>query len=97
MMEYPPPPFPRAPQEKIRPIDKKLHYQVEKLLAAAQAAAGANGAAGAQAAPAAEGGAGAGGDDPLKYAPRPDALVPKVQLQGENRGTGGWQELGECG
>ena len=66
------------PQEKIRPIDKKLHYQVEKLLAAAQAA----GTAGAQAAPAAEGAAGAAAEDPLRYGPRPDALVAKVQLPG---------------
>ena len=65
-------------QEKIRPIDKKLHYQVEKLLAAAQAA----GTAGAQVAPAAEGAAAAAAEDPLRYGPRPDALVAKVQLPG---------------
>ncbi|GAB4821287.1 hypothetical protein N2152v2_008333 [Parachlorella kessleri] len=75
----------RAYLEKIRPIDKKLHYQVEKLLAAAQAA----GTAGAQAAPAAEGGAAAAAaEDPLRYGPRPDALVAKVQLPEEGGAAG---------
>jgi U3 small nucleolar RNA-associated protein 3 len=55
--------------EKIRPIDKLLSYQVEKLLAAAAAARGGgevDGAAGID---------GGGGDDALKFGPRPGALV----------------------
>lgn len=75
----PHPPSCRLPrlQEKIRPIDKKLQYQIEKLLkatAAVGAAAGkdAGGGEGGEAAAAL-----AGGDDPLRYGPRPDALVAK--------------------
>jgi hypothetical protein len=67
-------------QEKIRPIDKKLQYQMDKLLKAAAAVrAGAGGADAGEADGGAEGGeaAAAGGDDPLRYGPRPDALVAK--------------------
>ena len=56
------------PQEKLRPIDKKLAYQIEKLLAAGQRAEADGGAD-----------AGDGADaDPLAYGPRPDQLVPRV-------------------
>jgi hypothetical protein len=51
-------------QEKLRPIDRKLAYQVEKLLAAGQRAP-ADGADGAAA-------------DPLSFGPRPEALVPRA-------------------
>ncbi|EFN54556.1 hypothetical protein CHLNCDRAFT_135352, partial [Chlorella variabilis] len=65
-----------VPQEKIRPIDKKLQYQIEKLLRAAAAVRAANGGGdggGGDAAAALDG----GGDDPLRYGPRPDALLAK--------------------
>jgi hypothetical protein len=73
-------------QEKLRPIDKKLQYQIEKLLKAAAAIQAGGG--GGEAAAAADGGEAAaalagGGDDPLRYGPRPDALVAKQ--------SGGWQ------
>ena len=55
-------------QEKLRPIDKKLAYQIEKLLAAGQRPA--DEAAAAQAA--------AGPADALSYGPRPDQLVPRA-------------------
>jgi hypothetical protein len=67
-------------QEKIRPIDKKLQYQIEKLLKAASAvgSTAANGDAGASGGEAAAALAGSGGgDDPLRYGPRPDALLAK--------------------
>lgn len=53
------PPQLRTYLEKVRPIDKQLHYQIEKLLRAT-AAAQAEGEGGRQAGPAA-GGAPAGG------------------------------------
>ena len=57
----------RAFLERARPIDKRLKYQVDRLLdAAAAARAAAEGG---------EGGASAGGDDALAHGPRPDALV----------------------
>ena len=70
------------PQEKLRPIDKKLQYQMDKLLrAAAQlqqpgsaAAAAANGSAAAA--------------NPLSYGPNPDQLLPKVPLPRDGDGAG---------
>ena len=71
-------------QEKLRPIDKKLQYQMDKLLrAAAQlqqpygaaAAATANGSGAVRAAA-----------DPLSYGPNPDQLLPKVPLSGSSGG-----------
>lgn len=56
-------------QEKLRPIDKKLAYQIEKLLAAGQRPA--------DEAAAAAGAEGAG--DALSYGPRPDQLLPRLQ------------------
>lgn len=53
----------RAYLEKVRPIDKRLQYQIEKLLAAAQRAQGENGAAAADDA------------DALRHGPRPEALL----------------------
>ncbi len=55
-----PPPQLRTYLEKVRPIDKQLHYQIEKLLRAT-AAAQAEGDAGQQAGPAV-GGVPAGGE-----------------------------------
>lgn len=49
----------RAYLEKIRPVDKRLHYQIEKLLAAAQRAGAANGTDG----------------EAMGYGPRPEALL----------------------
>lgn len=67
----------RAFLEKARPIDKRLRYQVERLLAASAAAAAAARAAG-------EGGrerplaaSAAAADDDLAFAPRPGALLPR--------------------
>lgn len=53
-------------QERIRTIDKKLQYQIEKLLAAATAVNGA----------VAEDGSAEG--DPLSFGPQPDQLVEDV-------------------
>ena len=69
-------------QEKLRPIDKKLQYQMDKLLrAAAQlhqpgsvTAAAANGSGAAA--------------DPLSYGPNPDQLLPRVPLQSRDGGAG---------
>ena len=79
--------------EKIRPIDKQLSYQVEKLLrvtakvqkeATAEAAeAAAAAAAGDEQAAAADGG------DALQYRPNPQALISKVPLVGDTTGEGG--------
>ncbi len=67
-----------CPQEKIRPIDKKLQYQIEKLLKAAAATAGTAGGAGDGADAGGEAAAAlGGGDDALAFGPRPDALVSK--------------------
>ncbi|GIL48552.1 hypothetical protein Vafri_5040 [Volvox africanus] len=97
----------RAYLEKIRPIDKQLSYQIDKLLKAAQiaaateaqAVAGRTNAAheGDEAAGPGPGSAAATGSDAdvLKYGPRPDALVPKVKARdgaGEN-GEGSAGEL----
>lgn len=57
-------------QEKLRPIDKKLAYQIDKLLAAGQKPAGAEGSDGASAPT----------EDTLAYGPRPDQLLPRAQL-----------------
>jgi U3 small nucleolar RNA-associated protein 3 len=53
----------RAYLEKVRPIDKRLQYQIEKLLAAAHRAQGENG------------GAAADDADALRHGPRPEALL----------------------
>ncbi|BBN09238.1 U3 small nucleolar ribonucleoprotein protein LCP5 [Marchantia polymorpha subsp. ruderalis] len=50
--------------EKIRPIDKKLHYQIDKLLKAAKAPAAAD--------------AGEQTEDALKFKPNPNLLVSKM-------------------
>eukprot|EP00887_Chlorella_sp_A99_P005929 scaffold29.g5929.t1 len=78
----------RAYLDKIRPIDKKLQYQLDKLLKAAEKAKADTAGGGADAAGAGGGegkgdegaavAAGADGLDPLSYGPRPEALVPKV-------------------
>jgi U3 small nucleolar RNA-associated protein 3 len=79
----------RAYIEKIRPIDKQLSYQIDKLLRAtsvAQASAAADAAAGADEADAAAVGAAAGGDDALRYRPNPQALIAKAPLLGDAEG-----------
>lgn len=77
----------RAYLEKIRPIDKQLSYQIDKLLKAAAvantaeaaAAAGARGRGGDEEGAAGPGPGSANLDaDALNYGPRPDALVPKL-------------------
>ncbi|KAG0617768.1 hypothetical protein M758_4G013400 [Ceratodon purpureus] len=60
--------------EKIRPIDKKLEYQIEKLLRAGQSTA------------ADATGEGAGKEDPLSYKPNPDLLVSKLDQMAEDGG-----------
>lgn len=83
----------RAYIEKIRPIDKQLAYQIDKLLRAtsvAQAQAAADAGAAEEEAPAAaagRGGAAAGGDeDALHYRPNPQALIAKAPLVGDAAG-----------
>lgn len=88
----------KRPQEKIRPIDKKLQYQIEKLLKAAAATAGAAGGTG----DAADGGGEAaaalgGGDDALTFGPRPDALVSKRGGAAAAAAAGGEEEGGAAG
>lgn len=77
--------------EKIRPIDKQLAYQVDKLLrttAKAQAAADTDAAAAAAGAGATQAAAtAAGGDDALQYQPNPKALISKVPLVGGTAGA----------
>ncbi|KAF8059680.1 hypothetical protein HT031_005088 [Scenedesmus sp. PABB004] len=70
----------RAYLERVRPIDKQLAYQIDKLLratAAAQASADADGAG------AGAGAAGGGDDDALRHRPRPGRLIPKAPLPGD--------------
>ncbi len=74
----------RAFLERARPIDKRLRYQMDKLLAAAAAV---------HAGPGAEGNGAAdddtaGVDDPLRYGPRPEDLVPRAG-GGGGGGAGG--------
>jgi U3 small nucleolar RNA-associated protein 3 len=81
----------RAYIEKIRPIDKQLSYQIDKLLRAtsvAQAQAAADAAAGADEDEAAAGAAAAagGGDNALRYRPNPQALIAKAPLLGDAEG-----------
>lgn len=60
--------------DKIRPVDKKLEYQIEKLLRAGQG-------------PAADAtGEEAGKEDPLSYKPNPDMLVSKLNQMAEDGG-----------
>lgn len=87
----------RAYIEKIRPIDKQLAYQIDKLLRAtsvAQAAATGEAAAGTaedeEGPVAGRGGAAAAGprppasgDDALRFRPNPAALIAKAPLIGE--------------
>ncbi|PRW45524.1 Something about silencing 10 [Chlorella sorokiniana] len=85
----------RAYLEKIRPIDKKLQYQIEKLLKAAAATAGAAGGAADGAADGGEAAAALGGGDALAFGPRPDALVSK--RGGAAAAAGGEEEGGAAG
>mmetsp|Transcript_29360 Transcript_29360/g.72631 ORF Transcript_29360/g.72631 Transcript_29360/m.72631 type:complete len:489 (-) Transcript_29360:215-1681(-) len=62
--------------EKLRPIDRKLQYQIEKLLKMANEGAKA-------------GDEGGGGEDPLQFRPNPDALVSKVDEDAEEDGGEG--------
>ncbi|PNH10325.1 Neuroguidin [Tetrabaena socialis] len=88
----------RAYLEKVRPIDKQLSYQIDKLLRAASmaAAAEAPGGSGRDADGAAGPGPGSAAaglqdGDALQYGPRPDALVPK------NRGAAAAAGGGDAG
>ena len=72
-------------QEKLRPIDKKLQYQMDKLLRAA-AQLQQPGSSGAAATAAANGSTAAA--DPLSVGPNPDQLLPKVPLPRDGGGAG---------
>ena len=62
--------------EKLRPIDKKLKYQIDKLLKMAK-----EGVTGE------EEDADGAGEDPLQFRPNPDALVSKVDEDAEEAPT----------
>ena len=64
--------------EKLRPIDKKLKYQIDKLLKMAK-----EGVTGE------EEDADGAGEDPLQFRPNPDALVSKVDEDAEEGADGG--------
>jgi U3 small nucleolar RNA-associated protein 3 len=66
--------------EKLRPIDKKLKYQIDKLLKMAK-----DGVDGEEEDPTANG----AGEDPLQFRPNPDALVSKVDEDAEEGAEGG--------
>eukprot|EP00271_Cylindrocystis_brebissonii_P002772 TRINITY_DN13573_c0_g1_i1.p1 TRINITY_DN13573_c0_g1~~TRINITY_DN13573_c0_g1_i1.p1 ORF type:complete len:875 (-),score=338.73 TRINITY_DN13573_c0_g1_i1:369-2879(-) len=73
--------------EKIRPIDKKLEYQIDKLLKAGKAAgdtAATDGKGGAAA-----GVGGRGAEQELAHRPHPDMLVSKLDEQPMENGTAG--------
>ncbi|CAI5495879.1 unnamed protein product [Closterium sp. Naga37s-1] len=72
--------------EKIRPIDKKLQYQIEKLLKLASSA-NRSATPGKQSAAAAEAGAGGSLDD-LKHRPNPNLLVSKLGGSGADGSAG---------
>ncbi|CBJ28433.1 Ngdn protein [Ectocarpus siliculosus] len=59
----------RTVMEKLRPLDRKLKYQTDKLLRVA-ASAGAGGSADGEV------GGGGGDDDPLSFRPRPEGMAP---------------------
>jgi len=68
----------RAYLEKIRPIDKHMSYQIDKLLRAARTAAASEAKRGGKAGAAEEGQEEeAGAADETAYGPRPDRLVPR--------------------
>jgi U3 small nucleolar RNA-associated protein 3 len=76
--------------EKIRPIDKQLSYQIDKLLRAtakAQASADVDAAAAGQQQQQ-NGAAAAAGGDALQFRPNPQALIAKLPLVGDT--AGGW-------
>ena len=62
--------------ERVRPIDKQLAYQLDKLLRATAVA---------QAQEQQQHGEAAGGGDELAFRPNPAALVPKAPLVGDKR------------
>lgn len=66
----------RAYLEKIRPIDKKLQYQMEKLLMVAQLQVSGKGDEQGQESAAAA-------TDPLRFGPKPDQLIPKLPQDSE--------------
>ena len=76
-----------AAQEKLRPIDKKLQYQMDKLLRAAAQLQQPGGGGGGTAAAAAN--TAAAGADPLSFGPNPDRLLPKVPLPRDGGGAAG--------
>ncbi|CAI5496668.1 unnamed protein product [Closterium sp. Naga37s-1] len=81
--------------EKIRPIDKKLQYQIEKLLKLASSA-NRGATPGKQSAAAAEAGVGGSLDD-LKHRPNPNLLVSKLGGSGGDGGEDGGVSAGGGG
>ncbi|CAN0016418.1 unnamed protein product, partial [Ectocarpus fasciculatus] len=62
----------RTVMEKLRPMDRKLKYQTDKLLRVAASAGGGGSSADGEG-----GGAGGGGDDdPLSFRPHPEGMAP---------------------
>lgn len=82
-----PPAANRQPQPQVRPIDKQLQYQVDKLLKAAAAAAAEP--EDERSGPAAAAGPSAAWDedDAARYGPRPDAMVSKAGRAGPGPGS----------
>lgn len=76
----------RAYMEKIRPIDKRLQYQIERLIKAAQVAAQQEAASGKG--KAAEAG-GEDDEDAMRFGPRRDQLVAKAGTAGGKDADGG--------
>lgn len=72
--------------EKVRPVDKKMQYQIDKLLAAgAKAAAGGLGG----------GAEGADTDaDPLSFKPNPNSLVARAEQRAAEEVSGGHRWMG---
>ena len=68
----------RAYLEKLRPIDRKLKYQIDKLLKMAVGGAGAGGEE-----------SGEDEDDPLRFKPNPDALVGGADAEDAEALAGG--------
>lgn len=68
----------RAYMEKIRPIDKKLHYQIEKLLTSKRTVKAANDEQDGEEEEM----------DPLQFRPNPEALVSKLDAEGRQGGAG---------
>jgi hypothetical protein len=78
--------------EKIRPIDKQLSYQIDKLLRAtakAQASADVDATVAGQQQQQQNGAAAASGGDALQFRSNPQALIAKMPLVGDTAGGSG--------